>query len=102
VPVVPAPVPVVPVVPPVPAPPPVPLPPDWAEAGTAKATVAKLKLQAPATKTFNNLEDFMLMVAFTGKVLRSLNIPKPQGQLDSATCNFYKIHWGIIKVKEKY
>jgi hypothetical protein len=39
-------------------------PPDWAKAGTAKETVAKPKVQAPAKTTFNNLEDFMVMLAF--------------------------------------
>jgi len=64
VPVVPSVVPVVPVpVPVVPAP--LPAAPDWAEAGTAKETVAKPKVQALAKTTFNNLEDFMVMLAFT-------------------------------------
>jgi hypothetical protein len=61
---VPLPVPVAPLpVPPAPAP-----PDDWAEAGTGKETVAKLKVQALAKKTFNNLEDFItkkVMLAFT-------------------------------------
>jgi hypothetical protein len=51
---------------PLPAPPPAPPPaPDWAEAGTAKETVAKPKEQALAKTTFNNFEDFMVILAFT-------------------------------------
>jgi len=49
---------------PLPALPPAPPAPDWAEAGTAKETVAKPKVQALAKTTFNNLEDFMVMLAF--------------------------------------
>jgi hypothetical protein len=48
-----------------PAPPPAPPAPDWAEAGTAKETVAKPKEQALAKTTFNNLEDFMVILVFT-------------------------------------
>jgi hypothetical protein len=48
-----------------PAAPPAPPAPDWAEAGTAKETVAKPKVQALAKTTFNNLEDFMVIFAFT-------------------------------------
>jgi hypothetical protein len=47
-----------------PAPPPAPPAPDWAQAGTAKETVAKPKVQALAKTTFNNLEDFMVILAF--------------------------------------
>jgi hypothetical protein len=60
-----APVLLVPFVPVVPAPVPAPPPPDCAEAGTPKPTVAKLKVQAPAKKNFNNLEDFMIVLAFS-------------------------------------